>query len=111
MLMCAMISWGEDLLIRPCESLQWLKDLKRRLTQNNVNNRDYIIFDSGYFTPLDFDNGLRKLSEEEVISTFGNQSHRRPKWDRDTDKKQYGDEWAVDEYVYDKQTGELVAKN
>lgn len=80
MLICAMLDWGRDLLIMPCESLEWLKGKKNRM---NLNNVDYIIFDSGYFCPINFDNGSRQLAEDEMIELFGNPAHQHRAWDRE----------------------------
>lgn len=76
----------------------------------DLSEADYIIFDSGFLTPIDFDNGLRELSEEEVISAFGNQLHRRPKWDTEEVHKPRGEEWSAHEHVWDKLKREVVTK-
>ena len=78
MLICAILDWGNDLLIRPVESTQQVKDLKTRLDMPNV---DFIVYDSGYLTPIAFDNFTHILNECEQIELWGNPAHRKPAWD------------------------------
>lgn len=80
MLMVAIITWGKDLLIKPATSLQDIKDLKNRLRLPDV---DFIIFDSGYFTPIAFDNFTQEVDESKQVELFGNTLHRHPAWDEE----------------------------
>jgi hypothetical protein len=80
MLICAILSWGKDLLIQPVESYQYVKNLKNRLRLDDV---DFIVYDSGFYTPIDFDNGTGQKGEDEIIELFGKQTRRKrkPAWD------------------------------
>jgi hypothetical protein len=84
MLVCAILTWGKDLMIMPCDSYEWLKGKRNRLDLPDV---DYIIFDSGFFMPINFDNNIRQLDEEEMIELFGNPAHQHPAWDREDERK------------------------
>lgn len=64
MLILAILHWGHDLLIRPVESFQYVKDLKRRL---NLPDVDFIVWDGHFFCPVRLDDATRQLTEDEVI--------------------------------------------
>lgn len=84
MLICAILTWGSDLLIRPVESVKWVHGMKNKLNRNDV---DFIIYDSGYLTPLAFDNFTQEISESEQTELFGNEGKKRHRgWDREDTK-------------------------
>lgn len=64
MLMLCILTWGKDLIIQPARSMQWVKDLKRRL--DNPNS-DFIIFDSNFLSPVKLDNCCTQMMEDEII--------------------------------------------
>lgn len=67
-------------MIKPVESFQYVKDLKNRLRLDNV---DFIVYDSGFFTPLAIDNFTHELLESEMVELFGNPPHIHRVWDRE----------------------------
>ena len=64
MLMCAILTWGKDLIFQPAYSIEDVHDLKRRLDRNGT---DYIIHDSVYLCPIKLDNATRELTESEIL--------------------------------------------
>jgi len=79
-IICAILTWGGDLLIRPVPSFQWVRELKNRLDLKDV---DYIVYSSGYLTPIELDPWTHVLDEEEWVELWGNPAHRKPAWDRE----------------------------
>ncbi len=63
-LMCAILTWGKDLIFQPADSIQAVHDLKRRL---DLKDTDYIIHDSVYLCPIKLDCANRELLESEIL--------------------------------------------
>lgn len=89
MLVVAIFTWYEDILIKPCpeqrmrEALEWIKERKQNLNRMGKDDVEFILFDSGYFIPLDWDGGLLRPDEEQMVEIYQN-SWKRPKiWDED----------------------------
>ncbi len=64
MLMLAILTWEKDLVIQPARSMQWIRDLKRRLDNPDA---EFIVFDSNFLNPFRLDHATRQLAEDEVI--------------------------------------------
>jgi hypothetical protein len=64
MLMVIIFTWEKDMVIQQAESMQQVKDLKRRLDNPNT---EFIIHDSNFLFPLKFDHATRQLMEDEII--------------------------------------------
>ncbi|SNQ59533.1 hypothetical protein MNV_1210016 [Candidatus Methanoperedens nitroreducens] len=79
-IICAILTWGGDLLIRPVPSFQWVRELRNRLDLKDV---DYVVYSSGYLTLIKLDPWTHVLDEEEWVELWGNPAHRKPAWDRD----------------------------
>jgi len=79
MIICAILTWGKDLLIKPVSSFNEVKNLKNRLRLENV---DFIVYHSGFFTPIKFDNSYNdEILESEQVELFGNRPNLHPAWD------------------------------
>lgn len=89
MLMVAMLTWGEDLIIQPVpgQTRDWVKNTKARFSQlGKGKTTDFILYDSGYLTPFHLDAWKPKPTEEEQVELFGNRAQikkRRPAWDQE----------------------------
>lgn len=84
MLMVILFTWDEDFILQPCPeqepkaALEWCKEKKRNLNRYGKSNVEFILCDSGYFLPFDFDGGLLRPNEEQMVEIYGH-SWKRPR--------------------------------
>lgn len=96
MLTVAIFTWYKDLLIQPCPeqepraALEWCKEKKRKFGRMGDYGVEFILFDSGYVIPLDWDGGLLRPNEEQMVEIYQN-SWKRPRiWDEDESEAEGG---------------------
>lgn len=64
MLMVIIFTWEKDMVIQQAQSMQWVKDIKRRL---NNPGTEFIVHDTNFLFPLKLDHATRQLMEDEII--------------------------------------------
>ena len=77
-----LLSWGNDITIRPAGTFQETKELKARLNLKGIET-DMIFYSSGFFTPFKLDPWIEEISEQDMISLGGNPHRRHAYFDRE----------------------------
>lgn len=62
--MLIILTWGKEMIMKPIESFEYVRGLKNRL---DLEDTDYIVFDSNFLFPLKLDIATRELTESEQI--------------------------------------------
>jgi hypothetical protein len=75
MLMVAILSWNNDLVIQQARSIQDIKNMRARFDNPNTN---FIIHDSNFLCPIKFDNCTRQLMEDEQIEWLRTEVYPAP---------------------------------
>lgn len=98
MLVVAILTWYKDLLIMPCPeqgaraALEWCKEKRRKFTSPS-SDIEFILFDSSYFTPFDFDGGLLRPNEEQMVEIYQNSWKRSRIWDDEEGEAEGGNNY------------------
>lgn len=69
--MVAIIDYGKELAFQPARSIEWIKNMKKRV----LPHCDFVIHDSAFLCPIKLDNAAGVLSEEEVIEFLHSEAY------------------------------------